>query len=237
MNKTGYIRLWIILLLFCAATVHARAIKEDIRKTDEKARTSYAFGMAVGSNLRTAGVEFDYDAFAQGLKAMIENSENALFSEEEAVEIVEAALFNSMEKKAAENLAIEERFLAENRGKPGIKVTSSGLQYEVLREGSGEKPFSNSVVRVHYEGRLMDGTVFDNSYSDEEGVLIPLNRVIPGWTEGMMLMSIGSKYRFYIPSRLAYGKTGAYQVIPPNSPLIFTVELVEIISPEETGES
>jgi len=118
--------------------------------------------------------------------------------------------------------------------KPGIQVTSSGLQYEILHESSGEKPEFNSVVRVNYEGSLMNGTVFDSSYSDdEEGVLIPLDRVIPGWTEGILLMSTGSKYRLFIPSKLAYGKNGAYQLIPPYSPLIFTVELLEIIDPED----
>jgi FKBP-type peptidyl-prolyl cis-trans isomerase FkpA len=237
MNKKTSVCLWIILLILCAATAHARAIREDFRKADEKALLSYAFGMAVGSNLRTAGVEFDYDAFARGLKAIIEDSENSLLSEQEAVDMVETALYNAMDKRLEESRINEEYFLAENMEKPGIQSTSSGLQYEILHEGSGDKPEYDSVVRVHYEGKLIDGTVFDDSYADdEEGVLIPLDRVIPGWTEGILLMSIGSKYRLYIPSRLAYGRNGAYQVIPPYAPLIFTVELLEIISPEDNEE-
>ena len=237
MNKTEHIRLCVILLLLCAVTAHGRAIREEVKIAEEKARTSYAFGMAMGSNLRSSGLEFDYDAFARGLKAIIEDPDNSLMSEDEALEIVDNAMFNVMEKRAEENRIKEELFLAENMGKPGIQVTPSGLQYEVIHEGEGEKPVSDSVVKVHYEGMLIDGTVFDDSYSeDPEGVLIPIDKVIRGWSEGIMLMSTGSKYILYIPSRLAYGRNGAYQVIPPYAPLIFTVELLEIISPDETEE-
>jgi FKBP-type peptidyl-prolyl cis-trans isomerase len=226
----------IIFLLLSVLNLHARAIQEDFRKADEKARMSYAFGMILGSDLKTAGdFDFDYDAFAQGMKAVFENAETWV-SEMEAIEIFQTALQNAMDKKTEESRIAEERFLAENSERPGVQITLSGLQYEVLVEGEGEKPESDSVVRVHYEGRFTDDSLFDSSYDDNEGALIPLARVIPGWTEGIMLMSVGSKYRLCIPSYLAYGRDGMYDVIPPFSTLIFTVELLEIINSGEAEE-
>jgi FKBP-type peptidyl-prolyl cis-trans isomerase FklB len=120
------------------------------------------------------------------------------------------------------------QFLEENAKKPGIQTTPSGLQYEVLREGTGPKPAANSTVEVHYEGRLINGKVFDSSYERKETISFPLNRVIPGWTEGLQLMPTGAKYRLYIPSELGYGARGAGGDIPPHATLIFDVELISI---------
>jgi FKBP-type peptidyl-prolyl cis-trans isomerase FkpA len=120
------------------------------------------------------------------------------------------------------------KFLEENAKKAGVKTTPSGLQYEVLTEGTGPKPAATSTVEVHYEGRLLNGFIFDSSYKRKESISFPLNRVIPGWTEGLQLMPTGSKYRLYIPSELAYGARGAGADIPPNSALIFDVELIAI---------
>ncbi len=120
------------------------------------------------------------------------------------------------------------KFLEENAKKEGIQTTASGLQYEVLRDGDGKKPGAASTVEVHYEGRLIDGKVFDSSYQRKQTISFPLNRVIPGWTEGLQLMPIGSKYRLYIPSELGYGTRGAGGDIPPNAALIFDVELISI---------
>lgn len=120
------------------------------------------------------------------------------------------------------------KFLEENAKKDGIKTTASGLQYEVLREGAGPKPGATSNVEVHYEGRLLSGKVFDSSYERKETISFPLNRVIPGWTEGLQLMATGAKYRLYIPSELGYGSRGAGADIPPNATLIFDVELISI---------
>jgi len=117
-------------------------------------------------------------------------------------------------------------FLVENGKKAGIITTSSGLQYEVINEGNGAKPAADDIVKVHYEGKLIDGTVFDSSY-EREPIEFPLNQVIPGWTEGVQLMSVGSKYRLFIPPELGYGAGGAGP-IPPNSVLIFEVELLDI---------
>jgi len=209
--------------------LHARAIQEDYRIAEDKARVSYAFGMIIGSNLSTAPIEFDYDAFTDGLRAMLDENVKAQFSEFEAMEIVETALYIAMEKVAEENRIREESFLITNSMQPGIQVTQSGLQYEIIRETEGEKPISNSVVKVNYVGTFLDGSPFDSA-TDEGGIYIPLDMVIHGWSEGLQLMSVGSIYRFFIPSNLAYGKDGFQGVIPAYSTLIFTVELHEIVN-------
>ena len=121
-----------------------------------------------------------------------------------------------------------EKFLAENAKREGVKTTASGLQYEVLEATIGQKPKASDSVRVHYEGMLIDGTVFDSSYKRGESIAFPLNGVIKGWTEGLQLMSVGSKYKFFIPYQLAYGERGAGASIPPYAALIFTVELLGI---------
>lgn len=121
-----------------------------------------------------------------------------------------------------------EKFLAENAKREGVKVTSSGLQYEVMEATLGQKPKATDTVKVHYEGTLIDGTVFDSSYKRGESISFPLNGVIKGWTEGLQLMSVGSKYKFFIPYQLAYGERGAGASIPPYAALIFTVELLGI---------
>jgi FKBP-type peptidyl-prolyl cis-trans isomerase len=217
-----------VCLVLSALTLHARAIQEDYRTAEERARISYAFGMLMGSNLRTAKIEFDYNAFTEGVRAVVEDI-GTQFSHQEAMEIVETALYNAMEKAAQENRVREEAFLSMNSQRPEIQVTQSGLQYEIIEETDGEKPDANSVVRVNYAGTFIDGTPFDSSI-EEGGAYIPLELVISGWTEGLMLMSVGSRYRFYIPSDLAYGKDGIRSIIPPYSTLIFTVDLLEIIS-------
>jgi FKBP-type peptidyl-prolyl cis-trans isomerase len=223
------------LLIFSVTFLHARAIQEDYRKAEEKARVSYAFGMVLGSNLTSVDLELDYAAFTEGLKAAF-GDDVPQFSEEEALEIIDIALQASMERRAEEYRLTEEIFLAMNRERILVEVTQSGLQYEPLFETEGKKPTINSIVRVLYEGSFIDGVVFDSSEYDEDGVTIPLDMVIEGWAEGIMLMSEGSIYRLFIPSHLAYGKDGIQSIIPPYSTLIFTVELLEIIDPEEEAE-
>ena len=225
-------KLSIFLCLFLTVlALHARAIQEDYRTAEEKARVSYSFGMVIGGNLSSYGIDFDYDAFMDGVRAMIEEDLSPQFSEQEAMEIIDTALQESMDKRSAQNRLNEEAFLARNRERPDVIVTQSGLQYEILVETDGEKPASDSIVRVNYVGTFLDGSPFDSS-TDEEGAYIPLDMVIKGWTEGLMLMSVGSSYRLYIPSTLAYGREGINPIIPPYSTLIFTVELLEILSPD-----
>jgi len=224
-------KLFIFLCLFFAVlTLQAKAIQEDYRKADEKARTSYAFGMAIGTNfdLSSMGIEFDYAAFTEGLRATIEDGETQL-TQQEAMEIIEVALQLASERRANQNRVLEEEFLALNSQKPGVRVTESGLQYEIIRDADGEKPDEDSVVRVNYTGTLVDGRLFDKS-TEEGGTFIPLEAVFPGWAEGLMLMSPGSFYRLYIPSELGLGSEGVQGIIPPYSTLIFEIELIEIVN-------
>ena len=164
---------------------------------------SYQLGLSVAQYLMQYGEkELNYEEFKAGIDLVM-----------------------NMSAKAKEE---GEKFLAENAKREGVKVTASGLQYEVLEATLGQKPKATDTVKVHYEGTLIDGTVFDSSYKRGESISFPLNGVIKGWTEGLQLMSVGSKYKFFIPYQLAYGERGAGGSIPPYAALIFTVELLGI---------
>jgi FKBP-type peptidyl-prolyl cis-trans isomerase len=188
---------------------------------------SYAFGMVIGSDLKQTGLSFDYDTFNRGLRDAMEE-ERTRFSMDEAIRIMQGAYMAARAEQAEINRREELAFLAENSRKQGVTVTESGLRYEVISEGTGQKPLENDTVRVHYEGSFIDGTIFDSSYSRGEPEEFPLDQVIPGWSEGLRLMSVGGVYRLYIPSTLAYGADGS-GVIPPYAVLIFEVELLAIV--------
>jgi FKBP-type peptidyl-prolyl cis-trans isomerase FkpA len=185
---------------------------------------SYAFGMILGSDLRQTGLQFDYDGFLQGFRDSIEGQETR-FTFDEAIVRIQSA----MSRRNEESRQGEMAFLSDNSKREGIIVTRSGLQYEVISEGTGLRPQAEDTVQVHYRGTLVDGTEFDSSYSRGEPTEFSLNQVIPGWTEGIQLMTVGSTYRFYIPSDLAYGENGAGSSIPPYSALIFEVELLSVV--------
>jgi len=195
---------------------------------------SYMIGRQVGDQLKTSQFPgFNLDNLYKGIQEALDNAEMPLSQEqiEGAYEVIQAELQKA--KAAAEEKMKEDgaAFLEENAKKDGVVVTESGLQYEVLEEGEGASPEATDMVKVHYRGTLLDGTEFDSSYKRGEPAEFPLNRVISGWTEGVQLMKEGAKYRFHIPSELAYGarSTGA---ITPNSTLIFDVELLEVVKPE-----
>lgn len=188
---------------------------------------SYALGMNLGASLKDGNIYPDLDEFILGMKDAL-TGEETRFDMNTAGVIFQQALSAQMEKRNADNMEAENKFLAENSTKPGINITDSGLQYEVITEGSGPKPTATDLVRVHYEGALTNGTVFDSSYARGEPVEFHLDGVIPGWTEGLQLMSVGSKYRLIIPSNIGYGSQGM-QNIPPYSTLVFEVELLEIL--------
>jgi len=220
-------------LFFSVLALHAKAIKEDYSTMSEKARVSYAFGMLFASNLSATPLEFDYNAFTEGFKAMFEESD-LKFTPQEAVEIVETAVYDAREKVAAANKVRENEFLAMNSQRSEVHVTPSGLQYEIIIETDGEKPAPDSIVVVNYEVTLTDGTLVDRS-DESNGAIIPLDVVINGWAEGLLLMSKGSVYRLYIPSELAYGKDGIQNFIPQYSTLIFLVELLGISDPNNVS--
>ena len=191
-------------------------------------KISYAIGLSMGQNLMGSGVtSLEYADLAAGIKDVLEKNQPQI-SYQEAQQVL-GKFFSELEQKVAgEAKAAGEAFLAENAKREGVKVTESGLQYEVLETTIGQKPKATDKVRVHYEGTLIDGTVFDSSYKRGESITFGLNQVIKGWTEGLQLMSIGSKYKLYLPYQLAYGERGAGANIPPYAALIFTVELLGI---------
>ncbi|MDR1948953.1 MAG: FKBP-type peptidyl-prolyl cis-trans isomerase [Spirochaetaceae bacterium] len=191
--------------------------------------TSYAFGLVLGTDLKQTGLQFNYDEFIKGFSDSLEGKTTRI-SNDEAIQIIQSAFTAAMAARAEENRQRETVFFTENGVKPGIHTTASGLQYEVIVEGTGPKPGASSTVEVHYEGTLIDGTVFDSSYARNEPAQFPLDGVIPGWAEGITLMTQGSTYRLFIPSALAYGERGAGNTIPPNSVLIFKVELLAILN-------
>jgi FKBP-type peptidyl-prolyl cis-trans isomerase len=197
---------------------------------------SYALGVNMASNVKNMGMdEINLQVFAKAFQDVYA-SEKLLITEEESNPILQAYFTKLMETKAASTLAEGQTWLAENGKKSGVTTTASGLQYEVMREGTGAKPTAASTVKVHYHGTTTDGKVFDSSVDRGQPVEFPLSGVIKGWTEGVQLMSVGSKYKFFIPGELAYGpRPPQGSGIAPNATLIFEVELLEIL-PEKAAE-
>lgn len=202
--------------------------------TDVK-KFSYAMGMDVGNSLKGLGAEVDSVAFSEAVADVLAGIDPKL-AQEESAKIKQDFFRKKQETQMAErtasgtkNKADGEAFLAENAKKSGVKVTTSGLQYEVLTLGKGAKPAATDTVKVHYQGTLLNGEEFDSSYARGEPIEFPLNGVIKGWTEGVALMPVGSKYKFFIPSDLAYGERGAGAKIGSNATLVFVVELLDIV--------
>ena len=190
---------------------------------------SYAIGLGIGQNLSSMGIQgLAVDDFAQAIRDVLEGNQTAI-SHNEAREIVHK-YFEELEAKMSA-VAIEQgkAFLEENKKRPGIVTLPSGLQYEVINEGTGKKPKATDQVRCHYEGTLVDGTLFDSSIQRGEPAVFGVNQVIPGWVEALQLMSEGAKWKLYIPSDLGYGARGAGEMIPPHSTLVFEVELLEVL--------
>lgn len=199
-------------------------------------KLSYALGIGIGSQLAGMGAKgLNIDDFAQAVKDVISGTPLKV-NNAEAQSLVQAFFQEQEEKQRAAATeagkvakAAGESFLAENAKKEGVVVLPSGLQYQVLKEGNGKKPSATDQVKCHYEGTLIDGTIFDSSYQRNEPATFGLNQVIAGWTEGVQLMSEGAKYRFFIPYNLAYGERGAGAQIPPFAALVFDVELLKVL--------
>lgn len=194
---------------------------------------SYGIGLQMGQQLADNPFEgLDIAAVAAGLAAAFYGDEPEVSEQQirAAFEVISARMQAEQEEKAKLAAGAGEAFLAENAKKPGVVTTASGLQYEVLVAGDGEKPTRASTVRTHYHGTLIDGTVFDSSYNRGQPAEFPVGGVIAGWTEALQLMPVGAKYRLYIPHQLAYGERGAGASIAPFSALVFDVELLAIVA-------
>ncbi|SRR5690554_888669 len=217
-----------------AMGVSGAAISKDKLET-ERDKASYLVGMQIGGSLQQIKDEIDLSTVFQAIETSLKGGE-PLLSQEEAGAVQQAFAERLQAKHAAEQQAAAtknkqegEAFLAANKSKPGVKTTASGLQYQVITEGKGDKPAATDTVSVHYTGTLLDGTKFDSSVDRGQPATFALNAVIPGWTEALQLMPVGSKYTLWIPSELAYGDRGTPGPIGPNATLKFEVELLEIV--------
>lgn len=214
------------LVLSCKSQKEVENKKLELKNAADSA--AYAIGMQIAGNLAQQGLDtiFNPEMIAAGLKDQM--NKQAILKIEQTDKLIQDFFNDMMASKSKGKKEAGEKFLAENAKRQGVITTPSGLQYEVLVQGNGPKPTATSTVKVHYKGTLIDGTVFDSSYDRGQPISFPLNGVIQGWTEGLQLMPVGSKYRFYIPYNLAYGERGAGQVIGPFETLIFEVELLAI---------
>jgi FKBP-type peptidyl-prolyl cis-trans isomerase FkpA len=205
----------------------------------EKDKVSYMIGMQMGRSLEQVKDEVDVDVIAKAIKTSLAG-EKLLMDDKQAQEVaqafgqkMQAKQIAKMMAEAKKNQDEGQKFLAENAKKPGVKTTPSGLQYQVITEGTGPKPKDTDIVRVHYKGTLLDGKTFDSSYDRGQPATFPLTGVIPGWREGLALMPVGSKYKLWIPSSIGYGESGTQGgPIGPNATLAFEVELLEIVKPD-----
>lgn len=233
----------LLLSMGLAASVQAQDDESMPEELDTEAKQfSYVVGMDVGNSLKDLDADLDLETVIMAMRDVMSGDE-VLLNESQANELKQA-FFQKRQQQAAEqakkqaaaNRERGEKFLAENAQKEGVETTESGLQYEIIEEGSGPSPDASDRVTVHYTGTLIDGTVFDSSRERGEPASFALNQVIPGWTEGLQLMKEGGHYKFYIPSELAYGERGAGDVIEPGSTLIFDVELMEVADSKD-GDS
>lgn len=192
-------------------------------------KVSYALGLSIGNNFQNSGIKnLQVEDFVQGLKDVLDEARPAI-SYDEAKEVINEYFVKLQKEKLEINKKAGEEFLNINKHKAGVTELPSGLQYEVLKKGNGAKPTASDQVKCHYHGTLINGTVFDSSVQRGEPAVFGVSQVIPGWVEALQLMEVGSKWRLFIPSHLAYGERGAGEVIEPNSTLVFDVELLDIV--------
>ena len=207
----------------------------EYQENNQFDRLSYALGMSMGNNFKSSGIEKIVSSdFADGVAAVYEGAAPKMSYDE--AKVVIQSFFSQLQEKqnaamaemARVNAEAGKAFLAENAKRSEGKTTASGRQYEVIAEGDGNKPAANNTVKVHYTGSLIDGTVFDSSVQRGEPAVFGVSQVIPGWVEALQMMTVGSKWRLFIPSELAYGANGAGNIIGPNATLIYEVELLGI---------
>ena len=225
-----------LALLSVAGAVFGQEKPTPLKDTKDK--VSYSIGLNIGFNLKKQNVSINPDTFTLGLKdAMAGKPQMTEEQVKETMTAFEKEMIDKQKAAGVKNGADGEKFLAENKKKEGVKTTASGLQYKVIKEGSGAQPKETDTVMANYRGTLIDGTEFDSSYKRGQPATFPLSGVIKGWTEALQLMKVGSKYQLFIPANLAYGERAIGSDIGPNSTLIFEVELVGIQSAQTPGPS
>ena len=227
-----------LLLFATGCTAEDKATSGTPQLDTMEQKVSYSLGLNIGQDMKQQDIKIEPDLVSRGIRDAMTGAEPLMSQEEIQSTFMEfqkelmAKQQKASEEMATTNLQEGEAFLEENLKKEGVKSLPSGLQYKVIEEGKGASPKAEDTVKVHYEGRLIDGTVFDSSVKRGEPATCPVNGVIPGWTEALQNMKEGAKWEIYVPPSLAYGERGAGQLIEPNSTLIFEVELLEV-NPEQ----
>lgn len=224
--RTAGVRLGLATAMLSISTL---ALAEKLELKTDMQKASYAIGQQIAAGIKRQGVDVDVETLKTSLVDGLNGKESALTPQEmqKAMLSLQSQMQEKQKALAAKNKKAGEDFLKANKSKKGVKTTKSGLQYTITKEGSGKSPKPTDTVKVHYKGSLIDGTEFDSSYKRNAPAEFPLNGVIPGWTEGIPLMKTGGKATLFVPSALAYGEAGR-PGIPPNSVLVFDVELLEI---------
>ncbi|MFT7285929.1 MAG: FKBP-type peptidyl-prolyl cis-trans isomerase [Halieaceae bacterium] len=242
-TKTAVALCAVMTLSACQQQDTGEAAEAELALETPNQRLSYGVALGLGRNMANDGMSVDVPAFAAGLSDAMEGNPQRISDEEIQAEMMAFQERLTSEREASQlamaetNAAAAATFFAENASREGVVITESGLQYEVVDAGDGVSPGPGDSVQVHYRGTLLDGTEFDSSYSRGEPVTFGVDQVISGWTEALQLMSVGSKYKLFIPSELAYGAAGAGDRIGPNSALMFEVELLDIPSQQAAAES
>lgn len=224
---------WFAVLAICILAAQASAEESQLLKT-EKEKVSYGIGVDVGKNFKKLGIDIDMDTLLNGLKDGYSGNK-LMMDDKDLRETMNAYQSNLIKKQAQSRIAAAEKnkkagetFLSDNKNKEGVVTLPSGLQYKIVKAGDGKKPTSSDTVECNYRGTLINGTEFDSSYNRGQSATFKVNGVIPGWTEALQLMPVGSKWNLFVPSQLAYGERGAGRDIGPNETLIFEVELIAI---------
>ena len=222
-----------LIILACAmglaapqAVIHA----EELKLEDDAKKLSYTLGFQIAQNLARQGMRLDAEAASRAVHDVFSGAEPLLTVAEmkDVVERIQKVALDKRQSASEANQKTGETFLTENKAKDDVKTTESGLQYKIVRAGTGKSPAATDEVEVHYEGKLINGTVFDSSIARGKSISFGVNRVIKGWTEALQLMQEGARWQVYIPSKLAYGEKGAGASIGPNETLIFDIELIKV---------
>jgi FKBP-type peptidyl-prolyl cis-trans isomerase FklB len=242
MLRTVSTRLLILACFTLLAATPVFAAEGDSALKTQKDKESYSIGYQVGQSMKADGVEVDFDKLIQGLQDAVKDKEPSLSTEEMRKLIVDLkkksreVQMRKMQEQIVQNAQESEKFLAENKKKEGVKTTESGLQYKVMKEGTGVTPGPEDFVKVHYRGTFIGGKEFDNSYAKGEPQKFQTDGVIKGWTEALPMMKVGSKWQLFVPPDLAYGRSGLPNRIPPNKVLVFEIELLGIEKGDKTAQ-